>query len=86
MGVLFYVLENIGVNSFWCLLQQLDEYSDRASELLQKQTSMDSSSALRLINEALSISSYSESLHELKAQALLSVSENLFCIIKGVAV
>lgn len=53
--------------------QQLDDYSDRALELLQKENFTDSTAALRLINEALSISSYSELLHDLKAQVLLSL-------------
>lgn len=60
--------------------QQLDEYSDRALELLEQQTIMDSTSAMRLINEALSISSFSEPLHELKAQALLSLRRYEECI------
>ncbi|MCO5599184.1 hypothetical protein L7F22_053284 [Adiantum nelumboides] len=60
--------------------QQLDEYSERALELLQKQTSMDSTSALQLLNEALSISSFSEPLHELKAQVLLSLRRYEECL------
>ncbi|MCO5562053.1 hypothetical protein L7F22_015679 [Adiantum nelumboides] len=60
--------------------QQLDEYSERALELLQKQTFMDSTSALQLLNEALSISSFSEPLHELKAQVLLSLRRHEECL------
>ncbi|KAI5073515.1 hypothetical protein GOP47_0011528 [Adiantum capillus-veneris] len=60
--------------------QQLDGYSDRAFILLQKQTFMDSTSALRLLNEALSISSFSEPLHELKAQVLLSLRRYEECL------
>lgn len=53
--------------------QQLDEYSDRASELLAKANATDSTSALRLINEALLFSPYSERLLEMKVQSLFSL-------------
>jgi hypothetical protein len=53
--------------------QQLDDYSDRALQLLSKANSTDSTAALRLVNEALSISPFSEALHELKASALILV-------------
>jgi hypothetical protein len=51
----------------------LDDYSDKAIQLLSKENSTDSTAALRLVNEALSISPYSEALHELKTTALISV-------------
>eukprot|EP00250_Pteridium_aquilinum_P018047 c23915_g1_i1 orf=359-5419(+) len=60
--------------------QQLDDYTDRALQLLQKQTLKDSTNALRLVNEALSISSFSEPLHELKAQILLSLRRYEECL------
>ncbi|KAH7288655.1 hypothetical protein KP509_31G035700 [Ceratopteris richardii] len=60
--------------------QQVDEYSERARKLLEKQTLTDATSSLRLINEALAISSVSESLNELKAHALLSNRRYEECI------
>ena len=57
----------------WYCLQQLDDYSERALQLLLKENSTDSTAALRLVNEALSISPYSEFLYELKTRVLISV-------------
>ena len=57
----------------WYFLQQLDDYSERALQLLLKENSTDSTAALRLVNEALSISPYSELLHELKTRVFISV-------------
>ena len=57
----------------WYFLQQLDDYSERALQLLLKENSTDSTAALRLVNEALSINPYSELLHELKTRVFISV-------------
>ncbi|KAF8398323.1 hypothetical protein HHK36_017250 [Tetracentron sinense] len=51
--------------------QKLAECMNRSAELLQQRTSNDADSALRIIVEALSISSYSDKLIEMKAEALI---------------
>jgi DnaJ family protein C protein 7 len=51
--------------------QQVDEYLDRASEILANWSSGDTPTALRLLNEALLSSPHSERALELKARALL---------------
>ncbi|ERN05158.1 uncharacterized protein LOC18433326 isoform X1 [Amborella trichopoda] len=50
--------------------QQVVEYMDRSAELLHTRTSKDAATALAVISNALSLSSYSECLIEMKADAL----------------
>ncbi|KAJ7561944.1 hypothetical protein O6H91_03G048600 [Diphasiastrum complanatum] len=51
--------------------QQLEEYMERVLRLVETHSLTDASTALRLVNEALSSSPHSEKLFELKARALL---------------
>ena len=54
-------------------LQKVSEFTKRLAELQLRSTSSDMQSALELISEALVISSCSEKLHEMKAEALFVV-------------
>ncbi|KAH7433285.1 hypothetical protein KP509_07G062600 [Ceratopteris richardii] len=60
--------------------QEIDEYSKKVLELLQKETFQDSISALHLLDKALSVSPFSERLHEQKAQVLLSLQRYEECV------
>ncbi|KAK1294230.1 Chaperone protein dnaJ 39 [Acorus calamus] len=51
--------------------QQLAEYMDQSVELLRKRTSKDATNALQVIGDALMLSPFSDSLVEMKAEALL---------------
>lgn len=57
----------------WFSLQKVTEYINCSGKLLEQKTSEAASSALERINEALSISSSSEKLLEMKADALYMV-------------
>lgn len=59
----------------WFLIwQKLSECIHQSAVLLQSKTSDDAETALEVIAEALQMSSYSEELLEMKAEALLIVS------------
>ncbi|XP_058107235.1 uncharacterized protein LOC131250873 [Magnolia sinica] len=51
--------------------RQVAEYMDRSAVLLRQRKSNDAANALEILNEALSISNYSDNLFEMKAEALL---------------
>ncbi|KAK1278417.1 Chaperone protein dnaJ 39 [Acorus gramineus] len=51
--------------------QQLAEYMDQSVELLRKRTSKDATNALQVIGDALMLSPFSDTLVEMKAEALL---------------
>jgi hypothetical protein len=62
--------------SFMCLLSFLQRVADwicQSKELLKKRTSPEARTALDLISNALHISPHSDSLMEMKAEALLAV-------------
>lgn len=62
--------------SFMCLvlfLQRVADWISQSKELLKKRTSPDAKTALDLISNALHISPHSDSLMEMKAEALLMV-------------
>lgn len=57
----------------YLLLQKVAEYTSHSSQLMEQKTDDAALSALDLIDEAISISLYSEKLLEMKAEALLMV-------------
>lgn len=58
--------------------QKVSECMQRSAQLLQNKTSNDAEIALGVIDEALFISSYSEKLLEMKAEALFMVCFSVF--------
>lgn len=61
--------------------QKVSEFMNQSAELVHRRTSIDAESALSVISEALRISSHSEKLLEVKAEALFLVCASLlyFC-------
>lgn len=57
------------------------ESTKHSAKLMEQRTSDATLSALQIIDEALSISSYSEKLLEMKAEALLMVCNYLTCLL-----
>jgi DnaJ family protein C protein 7 len=55
------------------LLQRVTEWVSQCKELLEKRASPEATTALELISNALHISPHSDSLKEMKAEALLMV-------------
>lgn len=58
-----------------CYLQKVAEWTDISTKLLEQKNPDEALSALESISKALSISLYSETLLEMKAEALFMVRE-----------